>query len=453
MGISYCIYKDSNHWDLENLDIKNNVLKDYKESIATHKITKLNISYQDKLAMEEIEKLSLKFYEYCPKEFSCIRNLEGIDRSDMFRSFKPENNLSLIEKSKGKGGSFFLSTYDDLFLIKTVTRNEADTLAKFLLPNLLYHFKKYQDSFLCPIYGLFSLEFSKGCNIYFVIMRNVVGPFKKLILRQYDLKGSKTNREEDLKIDTGGLKHQTLKDVNFNKLEGNLYLNKSDSNHLLNRLQEDSFLLNENNLMDYSLLVTIVDSSEIEHILNEKIFEPSLISRSSTFVLSNEQKVFKEINSKEDIINENSNSNSNSNSSDDLRLSDEQIKNLKHYKRYVFKSILQSKVYIISIIDFLQFYHFFKSLETKYKFYIKTRPDDIFDISCVPPNIYQNRFMIYIKSILIDEKIFKTRVSKFHNDEDRLKSLKENEFNDDIYTNHFETKPIKCPNCQFIIET
>lgn len=449
MGISYCIYKDKNEWDIEKLDIKNDVLKNYKESISTHKITSLNISYQDKLAMEEIEKLSLKFYEYCPKEFSCIRSLEEINNSDMFRSFKPENNLSLIEKSKGKGGSFFLSTYDDLFLIKTVTRNEADTLAKFLLPNLLYHFKKYQDSFLCPIYGLYSLEFSKGCNIYFVVMRNVVGPFKKVVLRQYDLKGSKTNREEDLEIDTGGLKHQTLKDVNFNKLEGNIFINKTDTNHLLNRLQEDSFLLNENNLMDYSLLVTIVDSSEIENILTEKIFEPSAISRSSTFVLSNENF---EKNIKEEIINNNSNSNS-SGSINETILSKEQIKNLKYYKRYVFKSILQSKVYIISIIDFLQFYHFFKSLETKYKYYIKTRPDDIFDISCVPPAIYQNRFMIYIKSIMIDEKIFRKRVSKFHNEEDRLESLKEKNFseeNDIIH--HFESKPIKCPNCQFIID-
>jgi len=189
----------------------------------------------------------------------------------MFVSFKPEKNVQTIEKSKGKGGSFFLSSFDQLFLIKTLTRDETDTFTKYLLSKYTKHMKRYPNSLLCPIYGLFSLEFSRGTHIYFIIMRNIIGPFRSTILRQYDLKGSTHNRRESLNIKTN-LKDQTLKDLNFNDLEGKIFLGKRDTETVSNQLEEDSYMLSENDLMDYSMLLTVIRPDNLEQIKQTGVF-------------------------------------------------------------------------------------------------------------------------------------------------------------------------------------
>ena len=90
-----------------------------------------------------------------------MKCLDLVNNKSMFESFKPEKNVSTIEKSRGKGGSFFISTSDDMFLLKTVTRDETDSITKFFLYKYTKHLKRYPNSLLCPIYGLFSLEFSE----------------------------------------------------------------------------------------------------------------------------------------------------------------------------------------------------------------------------------------------------------------------------------------------------
>jgi hypothetical protein len=72
---------------------------------------------------------------------------------------------------------------------------------------------------------------------------------------------------------------------------------------------------------------------------------------------------------------------------------------LRHYRKYLFKGLQSNIVYIISIIDFLQTYNFYKYLETNIKYYIKARPKDIRDISSVPPDIYYERFIQYVQKV------------------------------------------------------
>lgn len=107
------------------------------------------------------EQFSIKIHQYAPKPFHFLKCLDKVENMSMFNSFKPEKNIQTIEKSRGKGGSFFISTADQRFLLKTVTRDETDTIVKFLLSKYVMHMKRYPNSLLCPIYGLFSLEFSK----------------------------------------------------------------------------------------------------------------------------------------------------------------------------------------------------------------------------------------------------------------------------------------------------
>lgn len=77
-----------------------------------------------------------------------------------------------------------------------------------------------------------------------------------------------------------------------------------------------------------------------------------------------------------------------------------QVKEIElHYKKYLYRSLNTNNIYILSIIDYLQLYNFYKFMETKVKFYIKTRPDKVEAISCVPPDIYCQRFIEYIQKI------------------------------------------------------
>ena len=74
---------------------------------------------------------------------------------------------------------------------------------------------------------------------------------------------------------------------------------------------------------------------------------------------------------------------------------------MKHYKKHLFLSTDRDGedgvVYIISIIDYLQYYNFKKYLETTFK--TNFLPGFSGNISSVPPEIYSTRFIEYVKKI------------------------------------------------------
>lgn len=80
----------------------------------------------------------------------------------------------------------------------------------------------------------------------------------------------------------------------------------------------------------------------------------------------------------------------------DIDLSVNEIRNLR---KYLFHSLNKNVAYIIAIIDYFQLYNFFKYLETNIKFYIRNRPEKVTAISCVPSDIYCNRFIDYVSRI------------------------------------------------------
>lgn len=223
-------------------------------------------------------------------------------------------------------------------------------------------------------------------------MRNIIGPFKDCILRQYDLKGSTHNRKEHIDEDTD-LTKETLKDLNFEELEQKIILPKKETFMLTNQLEEDSYFLSENHLMDYSLLLTIVKPDNLKEIVDSKIFNKSR----NNYI----RKEFLRMTSANEV-NLSSLRETMKNDTEKNKKVISDIDSLEYYRKFMFLSSDKTQVYIISVIDFLQVYHFFKQLETNYKFFVKTRPENIYDISCIPPDMYQDRFMKYMHQITID---------------------------------------------------
>jgi 1-phosphatidylinositol-4-phosphate 5-kinase len=60
------------------------------------------------------------------------------------------------KESAGKSGSFFFFSYDRRFIIKTMNNAELN-LFKKALPDYFFHCRKYRNSLIARIYGIFTV--------------------------------------------------------------------------------------------------------------------------------------------------------------------------------------------------------------------------------------------------------------------------------------------------------
>ena len=187
----------------------------------------------------------------------------------------------------------------------------------------------------------------------------------------YDLKGSTICREE--KVDLSNLHKIVLKDVNFLELEKNLMLNDNDKIRINEIVMKDANFLGNLDIMDYSLFVVKLNMNEIQvnslFIKSEIIFRNQIGDKKENLSINDEDMTY--INFSE----------------------------CKYLRKYLFQSLNPNVSYIIAIIDFFQLYDFSKFIETKFKYYIKNRPNKITEISSVPSDVYSNRFIEFIGKI------------------------------------------------------
>jgi 1-phosphatidylinositol-4-phosphate 5-kinase len=208
-------------------------------------------------------------------------------------------------------------------------------------------------------------------------MRNVIGPFKPNILCKFDLKGSSLNRKTSFEIDL--VHNVVMKDLNFDEIEKFLILDKLGIERLRFACMTDAYFLNDMEIMDYSLFVVKLS-------LNIEVIEEIFGKNFHEIQLSNQLSSEKSIENISVIT-------------DEAKIANFNKKEIEHYRKYLYRSLTPNVVYIISIIDYLQIYNFYKYIETNLKMYIKNRPGKIEEISCVPPEIYCTRFIEYIKKI------------------------------------------------------
>ncbi|KAL9652835.1 hypothetical protein ABK040_010867 [Willaertia magna] len=215
------------------------------------------------------------------------------------RSFEPTSVILESVRnnfSEGKSGSFFLFTYDSQFMIKTITNDEL----KLLLENIKLFYKHYttfKDTFIMKIFGIYELKMTESFKIKFIVINNAlnINNLKKenishqfentSILCKFDLKGSWINRS-NLKVkkhhqylntlskqtitfqDEGYPINSLLLDYDFHRKrklvleDNNIYL------QLINQINIDSNFLKSLNIMDYSLLIGIIEDDPTIHYLD-----------------------------------------------------------------------------------------------------------------------------------------------------------------------------------------
>ena len=395
LSVAHCI-NESKSYDLNISQID---FEKENESSIKHTIN-LNTFKLNDPTVTESQFIDVKIIDYAPKIFAYLRNLENIDIDQMAESFLPKNNKKGISESQGKSGSFFISTDDNMYMIKTLKVDEFDLIRKTFLNEYEKYIKKNPNSLLCRIYGMYNIILSQGEEILIIVMRNVIGEFKDNIMAKYDLKGSTKNRATE--FDMEKLSEKTLKDLNFNEIEKGIFMSSDSIATFRNLIKYDALFLRRMELMDYSLfLVKLTLSKEqISDLFGEEIQEI-------------QEKEFKELMEGSGVKNNNTILNSYTFNEKrfnygDIYVKERKVKikengtqfaNSKYYKQYIYPSLTPGNAYILAIIDYFQIFNFYKYVEATFK---KIGSKDN-GISCVEPRTYAKRFINYF-NILTDIK-------------------------------------------------
>ena len=403
LGVSICLKESKKHeiYSSETMELNSQDFKDiskYEINFQNYNDYQLNDN-----SVFNTEYLNVKVIDYSPKCFSYLRNLEKIDIDDMIESFLPKNNSQGIKKSQGKSGSFFISTDDNKYMIKTLKSDELELLKHAFLKEYIDYIKKNPNSLLCRLYGMYNIILGQGDEILIIVMRNVIGDFKDNTIVKFDLKGSTYKRKANFDMCDN---NNVMKDLDFNEFEKSIMLSLSSIKKLRDNTTKDSKFLCKSGLMDYSLFLVKLTLSKEEA---EDTFGDNITER--------QNKDFIQI-----ISHKPSNKNNRLNRKITYR-GQGNIHDVTHYRQYLFPSLNQGTAYIISIIDYFQIFNFFKYVESSLKTnFFQTKKKNI--ISCVDPLTYSNRFIKYINSLTDVKQFLSNEIQEAPQEEE-----KENDFN------------------------
>jgi 1-phosphatidylinositol-4-phosphate 5-kinase len=156
-----------------------------------------------------------------------------------------------MSRSAGKGGAFFVrSARTSATLLKSLSREEAKTLAAFARP-YADHMLRHPHSVLMRILGVYK------AGSHTVMLIESVLDFAAAPECVFDVKGSVINRKVT-RLEKG----VTRLDCNWTEENRFVLLDKATCSALREQVERDALLLSEHNLMDYSLLVAFYPRDE-----------------------------------------------------------------------------------------------------------------------------------------------------------------------------------------------
>lgn len=222
-----------------------------------------------------------RFTDYRPKQFRQIRQFFRIDDDAFLASLA---TCTTPKVSEGASGAFMFYSTDRAFIVKSLSAHEASFLHSFL-DKYAAHLRAQQDSLLPRFLGSYCVGLY-GRKAHFVVMENVFDVQHGISIHQrYDIKGSWIDRNAQ-KPRTGaeatcrhcnltfrfgvgrnvcpnraGVGHEpnvVLKDMD---LTTKLRFGTAEGRTLLAQLKRDSDFLCEQGIMDYSLLLGVIEVS------------------------------------------------------------------------------------------------------------------------------------------------------------------------------------------------
>ena len=161
--------------------------------------------------------------------------------------------INLVKQEGGGSNEFIFSTYDEKFVLKTITKTDRKHFLSKMLVKYIDRIKSCPESRLVRILGLFKI---KPTNQSFILMENIIHNKQNCII--FDLKGSKMARLvkgiENPEHPPAGC---ILKDINFLLFNKKIYLNEEIKAEFLKVLKMDFEFLRDCEVTDYSILLAI----------------------------------------------------------------------------------------------------------------------------------------------------------------------------------------------------
>ncbi|XP_021767030.1 phosphatidylinositol 4-phosphate 5-kinase 10-like [Chenopodium quinoa] len=338
--------------------------------------------------------------DYSPVLFRNIQELGDVNYDDyMISVCNHENLLELTVRGSGKP---FHVSHDDRFVIKTLRKSEAKVLLE-MLPSFYDHIQKYGNSLLAKYYGLHATRpGSGGTKIYFVVMENLLRT-EMQIHKRYDLKGSSQGRSA---TKNGTQPILALKDPEFDFC---FYLDSSTQSQILEQIKLDCKYLEEQGIMDYSLLLGIhVEQTRRDSAKGRPCHDPSQVQNGMDRTQS---EIVEPYHSRDPTF---------SHFFTAAAATEDNRRNVTRFgakiqaravkvpqcepkeSNHSSSKLQDSKnVYLfLGIIDFLQDYNVMKRLEHAYK----SLQYDSKTISSVNPNFYAARFQDFLSKVFLVEE-------------------------------------------------
>ncbi|XP_062202797.1 phosphatidylinositol 4-phosphate 5-kinase 6-like [Phragmites australis] len=315
-----------------------------------------------------------RWKDYCPLVFRTLRKLFDVDPADYMISICGDDALRELS-SPGKSGSFFYLTNDDKYMIKTMKKSEVKVLLR-MLPAYYKHVRAFENTLVTKFFGLHCVKLTGAIQkkVRFVIMGNLFCS-NYAIHRRFDLKGSSHGRMTDKPIDKIN-EHTTLKDLDLNFI---FRLEESWFQEFCRQVDKDCELLEQERIMDYSLLVGVHFKDRCKDISSADNETPHTIAEDSEQTRKAPSKLGICMPSRVENVVRNPDSES-------LLIGEP-------------TGEFQDVILFFGIIDILQDYDISKKLEHAYK----SMQYDPNSISAVDPKQYCKRFRDFIYKAFTDD--------------------------------------------------
>jgi len=347
------------------------------------------------------------FTSYASNLFNELVEADNISQ-DLMNSLELVRNFSNIINAESMSKKFQFITYNSRFIIRSISKGERRVLLD-ILPAYLNHLRTQPYSLLPRIYGLFRFEvLGPYHQVNWLIMKNISEKSGTSIERVYDIRGSGNERiipNTEVDVGLADLKRfGLLRDGDFDNYEGSIYINQNMKGSLHDAIKQDVNFLTRQNLINYSLMVTIANGTRpynLQQRLSSSVIievEESMEERSMTIG----QSMMKERLGKMDQSDEEEKSDSR------MELSGSRTKRIVSGVSNIsnvqiqnpfcnIKSTKESAFYSIEIDNFLLKYDWKRKIIALCG---KCRRDG--GDNLLPPDAYGSRFRQYVKKMTLD---------------------------------------------------
>eukprot|EP00939_MAST-03C_sp_MAST-3C-sp1_P002641 g2641.t1 len=193
--------------------------------------------------------------DYAPTVFSALRLSYGVGDKSFIQSM---GSLTGGKEGEGKSKMLFFMSKDKNYVMKTVKAHELEFFWT-ILKDYYWHMIANPDTLLCRFYGLYTIHYEdpkmRSTKKYHLVVMNNTFLTTWKIAHKFDLKGSINNRivppDQVHKV-------SVLKDLNLG--QRHVWLPKGEYDDLTQQLKIDTWFLERNNIMDYSLLLGISEA-------------------------------------------------------------------------------------------------------------------------------------------------------------------------------------------------